>query len=251
MRVHASGARSGERQICVNKPCPGPRGPPVLDHGDTWPLARAAISEPASFLAQSWPITRESRLLHARWGLRIEQALLIAMVSLRDMYRRPLILSAVLVACGVLAILRSSPRSYILVPDRRGGTEKAQILLPADYYTRTPSDHFRDHVDHLFAPWQCLADADDSSFCMKPITSKSLSALEWLAKGGAYRIRFTGTDILYRPLTVFGQTYKKQRLEWIMNTIRDMSDAGMLTRTVNGKPGQRALASFARSDSSS
>ncbi|GJN93297.1 hypothetical protein Rhopal_006344-T1 [Rhodotorula paludigena] len=158
------------------------------------------------------------------------------MVSLRDMYRRPLILSAVLVACGVLAILRSSPRSYILVPDRRGGTEKAQVLLPADYYARTPSDHFRDHVDHLFAPWQCLADADDSSFCKKPITSKSLSALEWLAKGGAYRIRFTGTDILYRPLTVFGQTYKKQRLEWIMNTIRDMSDAGMLTRTVNGKP---------------
>ncbi|GAA6004464.1 uncharacterized protein JCM10292_007083 [Rhodotorula paludigena] len=144
------------------------------------------------------------------------------MAFLRDLGKRPLVVGAAVAAFCLILLLRPARPAYILVPDRRGGvgSEKVDISVSPDFYERSPSNYYRDYVDHLFAPWHCLADADDDSFCKKPITSRSLSALEWLAKGGAYRIRFTGTDILYRPLTVFGQTYKKQRLEWIMNTIQ-------------------------------
>lgn len=142
------------------------------------------------------------------------------------------------------------------VPGQDGTALSVDVRLPVGYYTLPVQQFYRDTVDRMFAPWTCLADptassststlkpiasrkgASGSPFCHKPVTASSLAAVEWLAKGGAYRIRFTGTKILYRPLQVFGQTYRVQRLHWIMDTIAEMNHLGLLKRKVDGKQGK-------------
>ena len=142
-----------------------------------------------------------------------------------------------------LVLLASSFRSTsvrsIHVPDGKGALAKVDVALPSDFYDYSVADFYKPYRDHMFAPWTCLDDnAAPDSRCRRPITGRAITALEYLASGGAYRIRYTGKDILYRPLQVFRLTYKVNRLEWIMNTIREMADEGMLTRTVNGVEGE-------------
>lgn len=138
----------------------------------------------------------------------------------------------------------------VKVPDGRGGFELVDVHLPRSYYKQNVRTFYGKHVRRMYEPWICLRDTDAvstksgqsaasrSDFCHRPITSASLTALEWLAKGGAYRIRFTGSKILYRPLVVFGQTYRVQRLEWIMSMIDEMNAEGLLTRRVDGRDGK-------------
>ncbi|GAA5847322.1 hypothetical protein JCM9279_000236 [Rhodotorula babjevae] len=153
----------------------------------------------------------------------------------RHLRQQRWLIGGVLAACTLLFAHLALRTPYVHVPDRLGGVETVDISVPSSFYRRPAAEHYRQHVDRMFAPWRCLADDDEASFCKKPVTPASLSALEWLGKGGSYRIRFTGTDILYRPLVTFGQTYRVQRLHWIMDTIREMTDQGLLTRTVGGK----------------
>lgn len=145
-----------------------------------------------------------------------------------------------------LVLLASSFRSTsvqtIHIPDGKGALVKVDVALPPDFYDHSVSDFYKPYRDHMFAPWTCLDDnAAPDSRCRRPITGRAITALEYLASGGAYRIRYTGKDILYRPLQVFRLTYKVNRLEWIMNTIREMADEGMLTRTVNGVEGEELV----------
>ncbi|GAA5877322.1 hypothetical protein JCM3774_001636 [Rhodotorula dairenensis] len=130
---------------------------------------------------------------------------------------------------------RSSTVQQIHVPDGKGAVARVEVALPDNFYNHSVVDFYQPYRDHMFAPWTCLDEsAAPDSRCRRPITARAITALEFLASGGAYRIRYTGKDILYRPLQVFRLTYKVQRLEWIMNTIREMADEGLLTRTVNG-----------------
>ena len=130
----------------------------------------------------------------------------------------------------------------IRVPNGKGGLVELDVALPSDFYDRSVADFYKPYRDHMFAPWACPDEtAAPDSLCRRPITAHAITALEYLALTVGYRIRYTGKDILYRPLHTFRQTYKVNRLEWIMKAMREMADEGLLTRTVDGVEGERLL----------
>ncbi|GJN93298.1 hypothetical protein Rhopal_006345-T1 [Rhodotorula paludigena] len=146
---------------------------------------------------------------------------------------------AVLACACVLALLAygysRSGRSFIEVPDVLGSNRRVDIRLPPDYYDRPVADFYRPLIDRFFEPWNCLAPAaSNTSLCRRPVTTAALSALEWIAKDNAYRIRYTGKDILYRPLQKFSANHKVSRMRWIMHMIREMADKGLLHQEVDG-----------------
>ena len=145
----------------------------------------------------------------------------------------------------------SSSSSRLQVPSDDGASiEWVDTSLPDDFYTQSVESMYHDHVQRVFGFWTC-PDAFNSSYplttapvdhrgqrCHKPITDGHITALEYLARGGAYRIRYTGEQILYRPLVAFEQTWKVQRLNWIMKLLEEMAAESLLTRTdANGRLG--------------
>ena len=166
-------------------------------------------------------------------------------------------------ACALGAVfvswhVSSRPRPVQVPSDDGASTKWVDISLPDDFYTQSVESMYHDHVQRVFGFWTC-PDAFNSSYplttapvdhrgqrCHKPITAGHLAALEWLAKGGAYRIRYTGDKILYRPLIAFEQTYRVQRLEWIMKLFEEMAADGLLTtQHAGGRAGAFATSSFA------
>jgi hypothetical protein len=156
------------------------------------------------------------------------------------------IIVGVVVGVSVLVLLATAffflDLRRIRVPDGKGGLVKVDVALPPDFYDRSVADFYKPYRDHMFAPWVCPDDdAAPDSLCRRPITTHAITALEYLALTVGYRIRYTGKDILYRPLHTFRQTYKVNRLVWVMKAMREMADEGMLTRTVDGIEGKQLL----------
>ncbi|GAA6019202.1 hypothetical protein JCM8202_000932 [Rhodotorula sphaerocarpa] len=116
--------------------------------------------------------------------------------------------------------------------------EKVNVALPPDFYDHPVKEFYRPYRERAFAPWRCLdPHAGPESLCKRPVTASAITALEFLASDGGYRVRYTGEEVLYRPLRKLEtRRFRIQRLEWILETLREMADEGLLKHAGTQEP---------------
>lgn len=75
-----------------------------------------------------------------------------------------------------------------------------------------------------FAPWSPLSSNITKTF---QVTQKMLNLMEFAYRGGSFRVRIIGAagkvpGILFRQIVTWPQTYRKERMEWILHLLKEM-----------------------------
>ena len=74
------------------------------------------------------------------------------------------------------------------------------------------------------APWLPIAD----DIGRAPVTQRMLGLMEYVYRGGSFRVRFVDGKLLYRVLIHYDQTYRFQRMTWILGLLSQMAKEGLL-----------------------